>query len=505
MPALLEPVAITTGLSALKLFLSYSHKDDDLRAELSNHLKPLEREGLILAWHDRKILGGEQWADAIDDNLAVADVILLLISADFCASDYCWNNEMTSALKRHEAGVAIVVPIILRECDWNASSFSKLQALPKDGKAVATWASRDAGFTDVARGLRRVVNELRRKKGGPTAEQDVGTAKVAIGAMGEMMAEPEMRRAVDVVGCTKQMRETRDQLDTIEKYKTIHDQLHKLQMQCCSPMVREYRGFPKEPINSENLQMAGEDLAAIIQELEDTPNEPRFGANERERLTSTLTILGDAATDLKATTAGAQPDPERLNKACRGLKRVLARQPEFFSTNLTRLARTLKLDDLAVSMTRARNELNGYRPSAALLEQYDGGTAALRRLDTELTGLIECHDRWQAFETILRTIEEQSQNDLPEELSASWAELGERSAKLGSGSTDSWGDAIKSQTQDLKKALDSKQSDAIVAAFINFRGWAAQRFYRVDRALLRLTKKLCDVGKPLDNILENHP
>ncbi len=85
-----------------------------LRDELAKHLKLLERTGLIRNWHDRKIGAGEPWKEAIDRNLAEADVILLLISADFLASDYCFDIEMKTALDRHATGEALVVPVILR-------------------------------------------------------------------------------------------------------------------------------------------------------------------------------------------------------------------------------------------------------------------------------------------------------------------------------------------------------------------------------------------------------
>jgi hypothetical protein len=89
-----------------------------------------------------------------------ARVILLLISADFLASPYCYDVEMKRALERHEAGEVRVIPIILRPCDWHASPFSKLQALPKDGKPVTEWQPQDKGFTDAARGIRAAVVEL---------------------------------------------------------------------------------------------------------------------------------------------------------------------------------------------------------------------------------------------------------------------------------------------------------------------------------------------------------
>jgi TIR domain len=115
----------------IKLFCSYSHRDEHLRDELAKHLKLLERQGLVRTWHDRQIGAGDLWKQAIDKNLEEADIILLLISADFLASDYCFDIEMKIALERHAAGKALVVPVILRPVDWQTTPFRMLQALPK--------------------------------------------------------------------------------------------------------------------------------------------------------------------------------------------------------------------------------------------------------------------------------------------------------------------------------------------------------------------------------------
>ncbi len=147
-------------MEPIKLFFSYSHKDEDLREELVKHLSILQRQRVIEAWHDRKIGAGDEWAAEIDANLNDAQIILLLISADFLASDYCYENEMKRAMERHEAGEAAVIPVILRQCDWHGGRFGKLQGLPKDCKPVTSWTNRDEAFTDIALGIRKAVEKL---------------------------------------------------------------------------------------------------------------------------------------------------------------------------------------------------------------------------------------------------------------------------------------------------------------------------------------------------------
>ncbi len=85
-------------------------------------------------------------------------------SADFLSSDFCWQEEMERALERHQAGEARVIPVIIHKADWTQAKFAKLQALPKEGKAVILWPDRDSAWTEVAQGIRRVAEEIRSKR-----------------------------------------------------------------------------------------------------------------------------------------------------------------------------------------------------------------------------------------------------------------------------------------------------------------------------------------------------
>lgn len=147
--------------STIELFYSYSHKDEDIRAQLENHLRLLNRQGVIAGWHDRRIAPGTEWESEILNHVNSARIILLVISADFLASDYCYDEEMTRALERHASGAARVIPVIVRACDWTHARFGKLQALPKDGEPIMSWTNIDEALTDVAKGIRAVASELR--------------------------------------------------------------------------------------------------------------------------------------------------------------------------------------------------------------------------------------------------------------------------------------------------------------------------------------------------------
>ena len=148
----------------IEIFYSYSHRDEDLRDELEKHLSVLKRSGVIVEWHDRRITPESEWSGEIDKHLETANIVLLLVSSDFLASDYCYEIEMKRAMERHTQRTARVIPIILRKCDWTDAPFSKLQALPKDGKPIKTWNDLDEAFTDVVAGLKRTIAGI---SGGP--------------------------------------------------------------------------------------------------------------------------------------------------------------------------------------------------------------------------------------------------------------------------------------------------------------------------------------------------
>jgi hypothetical protein len=150
----------------LAVFYSYSHKDEELRKQLETHLALLARNGLILPWHDRCIGAGDEWANQIDEHLRTAQIILLLVSPDFLASNYCFDIEMKAALERHAKRQAIVIPIVLRPCDWSGAPFARLEALPRDARAVTLWPNQDAAFAEIAKAIRETVVRFQR----PAAE-----------------------------------------------------------------------------------------------------------------------------------------------------------------------------------------------------------------------------------------------------------------------------------------------------------------------------------------------
>jgi small GTP-binding protein len=151
--------------SPLKVFVSYSHEDEEFKDELVKMLTGLQRLGVIDTWQDRRIEAGDEWSTSIRDAMDDCDLALLLVSADYLASRFIQEEEQPKLLRRRREMRLRVIPIIVRPCAWRSEPLVKdLQALPKNGRAVITF-SKDTGERDqVWADIAAVIEERAREK-----------------------------------------------------------------------------------------------------------------------------------------------------------------------------------------------------------------------------------------------------------------------------------------------------------------------------------------------------
>ncbi|MEL6864560.1 MAG: FISUMP domain-containing protein [Bacteroidota bacterium] len=155
---------MTKSSSPVHVFISYSREDTDLLERLRKQFMAIERSGLVDTWYDGEIEAGSQWGQVTKNALHRAEVILLLISADFIACDQCYDKEMENALDMHKKGEAIVIPVILRDCTWQFTPFAQLQCLPKNGIPVTDrdhWHSPDKALKEVVDEVAAICIQLR--------------------------------------------------------------------------------------------------------------------------------------------------------------------------------------------------------------------------------------------------------------------------------------------------------------------------------------------------------
>jgi len=144
------------------IFISYSHKDNQYREDLRNWLKPLAREQKLKIWDDQSVDLGKEWAKEINVNLENAQIIILLVSVDFLASDYCYSIELKKAIEKHKKNEAIVIPIIIRDCNWHETPFSKLQ-IPFGGDPLSNFDNIDSRYKSIVKDIEMSLIRIKNK------------------------------------------------------------------------------------------------------------------------------------------------------------------------------------------------------------------------------------------------------------------------------------------------------------------------------------------------------
>lgn len=203
---------------ALSVFCGYAHEDKALFEQLKTALAVLIRQGMISVWHDGDLLAGAQWEREIERELNTADIILLLISPAFIASDYCWSKEMQWAITRHMTGEARVIPILLKQTSgWETTPLGALQALPTHAKPITDWKSRAKALADVVYGLRRAVEAVQKEDRYPVTEYLVNVQRYAYITLEGERLQREMPAEEEAFHAAEQWLETLPQIGVREK------------------------------------------------------------------------------------------------------------------------------------------------------------------------------------------------------------------------------------------------------------------------------------------------
>jgi hypothetical protein len=126
------------------VFISYCHSDRDYLDRLLIHLKPLEKEGLIDLWVDTRLRAGDRWKKEIERALGKATVAILLVSADFLASEFITDNELPPILKGAEEKGTRIIPLIVKPCRFTRDkNLRHFQAINDPKEALILLAEGD--------------------------------------------------------------------------------------------------------------------------------------------------------------------------------------------------------------------------------------------------------------------------------------------------------------------------------------------------------------------------
>ena len=208
--------------NSLTVFIVYAPEDEVLRKKLEIHLATLQREGAIQPWHSGKIIPGEEWEQHIKQKLEAAQIILLLISSDFIASDACYNEQMQQAIQQHRTRKSRVIPVLLRPADWESTQFRRFRVLPENAMPVTTWSNQDEAFLSVVKGLRKVTEEMRK---GIISISDIAriSPQKILGIAGLLIVFYIVSWASFELGTEKAGRSQREEIETFVPSESINE------------------------------------------------------------------------------------------------------------------------------------------------------------------------------------------------------------------------------------------------------------------------------------------
>jgi hypothetical protein len=493
-------------ITPIEVFYSYSHRDEDMRERLNTHLSPLKQEGVISAWYDRAIAAGSEWQSEIDTHLDTADLILLLVSADFIASDYCYGVEMSRALQRHEAGEARVIPIILKPVDWQHASFAKLQVLPTTGKPITTWRNRDEAFLDVARGIRMAQVQLtdpdrsRLQAGNgrshrEAVSQESQEASKGLDALSKIVRQTPSRLQ-EAIKVRTAFDTVLEQVDILDSYKELHDLLHSVQLRCYNLLLPKIKRVSIEDNEWEEIVGYDQELAECVGRLRHTRAQRVLDQAD----ISPLLQLVRAQQELHQ--AVEEMDSERLRTALYLMKPVVGSQPRRINERLVATADKLRLQDLAVAMQRIQEQSGTSGLDVISIRELEVGRDSLSKLHKRLEQLVDAHKRWQWIDDQLRMPQESRDE---KELGAVWPEVGAEIARLCAAPQDPLErplvDEVIAACTYLNQNLAGEDQVRIWLAFLRVRGAQLRRFYMVDNELKHLCGELRKLAGPLTHVV----
>ncbi|MGZ5446237.1 MAG: toll/interleukin-1 receptor domain-containing protein [Thermoanaerobaculia bacterium] len=247
----------------VRLFVSYSSKDQRYKDDLETNLALMKHQGLISSWDMRQLTAGEPWDDRVKEELELAQVIVLLITTNFLASYYIQQVELEKAFQRHKRKTAVVVSVIMSDSEWRETPLKDVQVLPPGGKAIVNWKPRAKGWVEVAQGVRKVLAKL----GGDAATMEVPAAPKSAAKKGASKRSASRKPAIETLrALAREYERVRAAMPSGSDRTRVMERVY-------SDMLRAAAEFDDEVALKElmNSNSPGERLAAIAV-LERTPN-----------------------------------------------------------------------------------------------------------------------------------------------------------------------------------------------------------------------------------------
>lgn len=507
------------GNSALfRIFISYAHGDDDNKNpskmwldRLILYLAPLTRRGLVSAWSDKKIEGGDSWLEEIKEALHSARAAVLMVGPAFMASTFIREEEVPVLLRKADAEGLVILSVILRECGIddeflypNPESgpgrkvLTDFQLMNPPGRPLngMTEAEQDAVFLAVARRLKQLAADARPAPPAQPAPPDEH-ARAVEGALDQL---PDLTQASE--GAQAAVRRYRSDFEAartkimlLSAYKALHDLLHTLHFQCFDPVGAELSQFPDDAGSADRLDMPEQHLGQTLDAVRDEAADwNQFGIET----TYLIEDLEFAHGELRG--ALADSDRRRLRRSHTRLGRVLNIYPFKINTLLLGAARELPLPGLVGAMSEVGLRLHALRTPEAPAREFREGVASLGALDERLRELLYEHDQWQKADGEMRPLDINAE-EFEDELLSLWPRLKVITEVLYRENQERWAQRFAGESENMEAALAEPGHRRVKSAFRRYRREAGLRFFDVDVKLLELCDSLKAIGEALDRVL----
>ncbi|HEV7858588.1 MAG TPA: toll/interleukin-1 receptor domain-containing protein [Pyrinomonadaceae bacterium] len=508
-------------MASKQIFISYSHKDKEWLERLQVNLKPFMRESSVQAWDDTRIKAGSDWREEINQALASASIAILLVSSDFLASDFIYNEELPFLVQAAKEKNVRIIPVAVRPSAWSKTSFGAIQCANNPDKPLSALDK-----TDREKEFVRICELVTSDFAGPACtpvQTSVVTASVAaipaaspitpaavaiiepatqsaeqgLLALVELMRNPEVQAKVATFDAVFETSST--QIETLGYYKDLHDLLHTLQFNCCNYLTNNIVRRAKRDPDDETIW---DDVDGYEQTLQNIMGGLDKAAQQDSNARTALPWIQKLIDNLKILfQCLEQKDIQQIDCAIKPIQRVLAVRPSQINACLAAAAEALPLARLVEDLTKVRDSLDGARVSAVTMSRFVEGVQAIEQLKEKLNALIESHNKWQEIDLEIRRIEGNMAADYTE-LEDSWADLRVLTQSQCDCSEEDWAQLLKKKIAELDKALAESDAVKIRQSFQSYRSKSNARFFEVDLDLKELCAQLRKVGEPLTTILE---
>lgn len=150
-----------TVMNSLKVFFLYAKTDKRLAEILMHYLTPLVKMRKVDIYDGSDVIAGKEWDLETKENFNQSDIFIALISPDFVASDFCYEDDLKMVIEKHNNKHAIMLPILVKLTPfWKDLVIGKLDYLPIDGKPISQWKNEEEALFDVTKYIKKMIKKL---------------------------------------------------------------------------------------------------------------------------------------------------------------------------------------------------------------------------------------------------------------------------------------------------------------------------------------------------------